>query len=374
MINHITPGQVLILLSALYLIMGLFIHLGLIRNISSSNKLPQVSILIAVRDEEENIAQCLESVIGINYPKDSLEVIVIDDQSRDGTAAIVSRFERKYSFIKLLCVTGNSEGLKGKMNALHQGIKFASGDLLLVTDADCRVPSDWVKGYVTQFDDGVGIAGGLTLLSRKGDRESWFQKIQALDWVFLQTVASGTAEMGLPVTILGNNMAFTRQAYEAVGGFPAIGFSITEDMALMRAIAKQTNQKVRYQLRPETTIYSQAAPDWRSFYRQRKRWILGGKHTSLWGYFLIGLGVAAHLFLIVSLFWGISFNTWFIAFAIPFFTNLSLTGRILHRIRRLDLLKYFLHFEVFYFLYLIVFALITPFIRKVEWKGRVYSE
>jgi len=374
MIDPILVEKILLILVSLYFLMSLFIHIGLSRKKSLSEAMPKVSVLVAVRDEAQNIARCLNSLVGTDYPRDKLEIVVIDDQSSDQTVPIVSDYLEKYPYIKLLSINGEIDGLKGKMNALHQGIEFASGDLLLITDADCEVPVQWISGYVQQFTDNVGIAGGLTLLSQRKESESWFQKIQALDWVFLQTIASGTAEIGLPVTILGNNMAFSRQVYQQVGGFPGIGFSITEDMALMRAIVKQTNRKVRYHLRPETVIYSQAAPDWLSFYHQRKRWILGGKHTSLWGYFLIGLGVVTHLFLIISLFLGIPWPIWSVAFSIPFLANLSLLGRILRRIERLDLLKYFLHFEIFYFLYLIVFSLLTPFIRKVEWKGRVYSE
>ncbi len=106
----------------------------------SSGEKPQISIIVAARNEEANIGRCLQSLVQQNYPAGLFEIIITDDRSTDGTAAIVKNYQLRYPFIKLVTVNQISTGLPPKKNALNEAIKKSRFDILAFTDADCIAP------------------------------------------------------------------------------------------------------------------------------------------------------------------------------------------------------------------------------------------
>jgi cellulose synthase/poly-beta-1,6-N-acetylglucosamine synthase-like glycosyltransferase len=311
----------------------------------------------------------LESILKIKYPKSFLDVIIINDHSTDKTYAYAQAYAEKCDHISVLNISTDSEGLTGKMNALAQGIERARGEIILITDADCLVPPDWVEHYVSYFTPDVGMVGGLTVLESGG----FFAKLQGLDWIFLQAIASGTAGIALPITILGNNFAFRKKAYREVGGFSKIGFSVTEDMALLNAIYRETKWKIKYPLTKDTAIKSEPAPTLKSFYQQRKRWITGGRKVSWWGYFLMFSAYSAHLLML--LLWPVNLMSTlaFILVVLCLVADFILLYTILGRIKRKRLLLLFIFFELFYIFYTLSLALLFIVPVRVHWKGRKFD-
>ncbi len=115
--------------------------------------LPSVSVVVAAYDAAEVIGDCLRSLAALAYPKDRLEVIVVDNDSRDDTAAMVRGFGP--------AVVLASETRRGAAAARNRGIAVARGDVVAFTDADCVVDRDWLAELVTGLrDPAVGIAGG----------------------------------------------------------------------------------------------------------------------------------------------------------------------------------------------------------------------
>lgn len=99
-----------------------------------------VSIIIACRNEEEFISKCLDSIINSDYPKDKLEILVVDGKSEDGTREIVKKYIEKYPFIKLL-----DNQKKIKPCALNMGIKEAKGEAIMVIDAHSVCQKDYIS-------------------------------------------------------------------------------------------------------------------------------------------------------------------------------------------------------------------------------------
>jgi cellulose synthase/poly-beta-1,6-N-acetylglucosamine synthase-like glycosyltransferase len=352
-----------------YLSVYLLLQTGIYRKSPICKHDPPVSILIAARNEEHSIRTALESILKLNYPKSLLDVIIINDHSTDRTYAYAKEYAEQYAHISVMNISADSDGLTGKMNALAQGIQQATGDIILITDADCLVPPDWVENYIHFFIPEVGMVGGLTILESKG----FFAKVQALDWIFLQTIASGTAGIGLPVTILGNNFAFRKNVYLEVGGFAKIGFSVTEDMALMQAISRKTKWKILYPLVKHTAIKSVPAPSIKSFYQQRKRWIIGGRKVSWWGYFLMFSAFSAHLLMLLV--WPLNLiSTLSITLlSLCLLADFLLLYTILARIKQKQLLVLFIAFELFYIFYTLTLALLFIVPATVNWKGRKFD-
>ncbi len=155
---------------------------------------PSVSVIVAARNEEEHIGDCVASLLQLDYPPAKLEIIIVNDNSTDQTANRISSFLGKSPSLKMLTVVPGTGTMRGKANALAQGIHQSSGEILLFTDADCIVPRQWVRTTVQYFTDDVGVVGGFTLLTAN----RIFEGIQSLDWIFLFSLASSMAGLNRP--------------------------------------------------------------------------------------------------------------------------------------------------------------------------------
>ena len=106
---------------------------------------PFVSILIAARNEEDNLADCLESVLAVDYPPDKFEILVGNDKSEDQTGEIIDAFSVRYPQIKGYTIYKHKIDGNGKANVLAQLATNARGEYLFITDADIRIPFPWIK-------------------------------------------------------------------------------------------------------------------------------------------------------------------------------------------------------------------------------------
>jgi cellulose synthase/poly-beta-1,6-N-acetylglucosamine synthase-like glycosyltransferase len=368
--------QIIVGIQILYILINLLLQYGLSRRTNTLRQQPAVSILIAARNEEKQLALCLENIIRLEYPGQLLEVLVLNDHSVDSTLQIAQAYANKYSHIRLINIVTPVPGLpvqlQGKMNALAQGIEQASGEIILVTDADCRVPPGWVSEFVQYFTAEVGLAGSMTLLAPLANQDTCFTRVQNLDWIFLQGVAAGTAALSLPVTVLGNNFGFRRQAYLDTGGFAAMGFSLAEDMQLLQAIHQQ-GWKVVYPLQAATAISSEPLPTLKEFYRQRLRWVKSSGTASWWGYVLMLTSLLAHLFMVVAVLFNLLNLSVALALAMVLFIDLIFLLRLLKRFRLGKQIRYFPLFEIFYLLYTLFFAVVFFLPAGVVWKDRRYK-
>ena len=369
--------QILLLLLllgiSLYLLQTLFIYLGTHRlNYPKTNHLPKISILVALRDEEQTLKPCVESLLQLDYPKESFEILLINDRSSDRTPELIEELKKKSDHIKTLHIKSGIPGLSGKANAIAQGMENCSGELILVTDGDCRVPPSWAKEHAAYYQQNVGMVGGFTLLDEKNDGASLFGKIQSLDWAYLLSVGTGFMGFGIPLSVLGNNFSFRREAYEEVGGYRNMGFTIIEDFALMKTLVKKTSWKVLYPIDSKMLVYSHPMSTIIKFYRQRKRWSAGGKEVGFYGKFLMLISVMVHLLIPIS-FFIFNFQLSFLALLGVLLADFSLLFRTIGLVRRRDLLKYFLLWEGFYFLYTILFTPVLLFPTTVKWKNISYQ-
>ena len=98
---------------------------------------PSLSVIIPARNEEATIGITLDYLLSQDYPKDRLQIIVVDDRSTDSTAAIVAECARNHSRIELVSLRECPPSMSPKKHALTQGIKHATGDIIVTTDADC---------------------------------------------------------------------------------------------------------------------------------------------------------------------------------------------------------------------------------------------
>jgi cellulose synthase/poly-beta-1,6-N-acetylglucosamine synthase-like glycosyltransferase len=327
---------------------------------------PRISILIAARNEEQHILTCLQAIDRLDYPKEKIEVLVGNDRSTDQTQALVEAFAQHQPYVSCLNITHDLPGTKGKPNVLAQLAQNATSDLFFFTDADIEVPPRWVETLLGNLTPGTGIVTGIT--TTKGSR--LFDRLQALDWLFALGLMQVVADRNVPVSTMGNNMLVSRQAYEAVGGYAGIPFSITEDVQLFRqVVAKGFKSANVYS--PDVLALSSPAPNLVTLYQQRLRWMRGSFHLPWYMWLLLAIYTAYY-------------PVW-----IPFFLQSSLAAAGLVFLLKVVCQSVFVHLcakhagrktnwvDVLlleaYLLFNSVILLVLLFLPlKVRWKGRQY--
>lgn len=329
--------------------------------------IPTVSIIVAARNEEENILECLKSLDALEFPNDKLEIIIVDDNSTDATGEIIEKFIfDKAKFKKIISAEKRGE-LRGKTLAIANGIDIASNKIILTTDADCTVSPMWAKTIASYYiDESVALVNGITNQSITDD----FSAIQSSDFIYLLTIASGTINNKMPMSCIGNNMSYRKSVYEEVGGYESIKFSVTEDFKLLMAINKLEKYKIIYPVDKNTLVTSKACSTVRELYHQKKRWAVGGLESEPAGVFLFTTAVLTNLMMILSIFFFSKDVIPLVAFKI--IIDYFFIAPVHFKLKLKLGLKHFLLFELYYIFYVVALPLSLLFSRKVIWKGREY--
>lgn len=330
------------------------------------DQLPSATIIVAARNEEENILSCMESLDKLEYPENKLEIILVNDHSTDSTEKIIQEFIHDKPKFKLYVPEKILGNLKGKANALANALKIAKGEIILTTDADCIVNPKWAITMASYYQNDVAFVGGFTTQEDKNA----FEGMQAIDFIFLLTVASGALNLGKPLAAIGNNMSYRKSVYDEIGGYENLPFSITEDFRLLRSIHELKKYKCIYPVDHDALVSSKACPDIKSLYWQKKRWGVGGMESDfigylimVWGYISKGMILLTPLFFTLNALYLIFFKIMIDFFFVkPIFNKLKLRMKLTH----------FLWFEVYYTIYVLALPFIVLPNRKIKWKGRTF--
>lgn len=257
--------------------------------------------------------------------------------------------------------------LQGKANAIHRAIEVSTGDVILTTDADCAVKPTWAKTIASYFTENVAFVGGFT---RQLDHRP-FYGMQDIDFIALLTVASGTINLGTTLSCIGNNMAYRKDCYNAVGGYERIEYTVTEDFQLLMALDSLKGYKIIYPMNSASIVTSVPCKNIKELYWQKKRWGVGGLKSGLSGYLVVGLAFLASLSLIltplfysgVSLYLALFKITCDLFFLLPVYSELKIKFNLVN----------FLAFVVYFNLYVVFLPILVFFSKRIEWKERTYN-
>lgn len=228
---------------------------------------PKVTVLIPAHNEEFVIGNLLERMTELTYPKDKLEVVVIDDGSTDATGEIADSYAEKYSYIKVI---HRQNGGAGKPAALNDGFKFSNGEIVLTFDADYYPQLDIIEKLVAPFvDPEVGaVQGRVTVLN---EEDSLVSKMVTLERIGGYRIDQQARDELVLIPQYGGTVGgFRRDVLGKVGGWnPEM---LTEDTDLtIRLILK--GYQIRYV--NDAEAYEEAVTTWRAYWNQRYRWAKG---------------------------------------------------------------------------------------------------
>lgn len=234
---------------------------------------PVVSVIVPARNEEQNIRSCLQSILANDYPHDRLEILVVDDASTDGTREIVEDLMRSGPVRLLALGDAPDRSRAHKKRALAHGVENADGEIIITTDADCKVSPRWIRTLVSYFDEETGMVIGPVLYRRTG---SIFADLQALEYVGLVALGAGFVRLGLPHLCNSANLAYRREAFEAIGGYRGLEEVTTgDDVFLLHRIGYESRWRVRACTVRTAAVVTDPNESLRAFIDQRKRWTSG---------------------------------------------------------------------------------------------------
>ncbi|MBK8945706.1 MAG: glycosyltransferase [Ignavibacteriae bacterium] len=353
---------------SLYFIQAILISIGAKKQFTQINdeKLPNCSVIVAARNEENNILECLQSLDKLIYPKEKLEIIIVDDYSDDQTKNIIENFIADKPVFKLIQPIKNFGETKGKAHAIANAIEISKGEIIFTTDADCVVNQNWVKTLASYYTDNVGMVCGYT--NQKA--ENIFEAVQDVDFIYLLIVAAGSINIWKPISAIGNNMSYRKSAYLEVGGYEKIPFSVTEDFQLLMAIYDHKKYKIIYPLDAGGLVTSKPCADTKTLFRQKKRWAVGGLNVRLDGAFVIGTAITTMLMsLLIPLFYS---STLIYLLVFKILTDYFMISNVYKSLKLKLKIVNFIAFEIYVPIYFLITGVNLFFSRKVMWKGREF--
>lgn len=334
-----------------------------------------VSIIIPARNEAANIQACIASVLANNYPRELMELIVVDDHSTDDTNTLVNQFpETTVRCISLSdSLPGQSQLNAYKKKAIETGIAQASGRLIVTTDADCMVPANWLLHIVALFEEKqpVMIAGAVDYIT---DRKL-IHIFQSLDFLSMQGITAAVHALQMGNMCNGANLAFSKEAFHAVGGYTGVTHLASgDDYLLMMKMRKAFPDKIAYLKHPDTIVRTTPQPDWSSFMQQRIRWASkSGKYSDNRITAMLSLVYLFNLSLLVCFILGWHHLLYWQAGSIMLLTKIITEGAFLIPVavffRKRKQLVWFPFIQPLHILYVVTAGLLG-LVGVYRWKGR----
>jgi len=324
----------------------------------------KLSVIVACKNEEKNLPVLLSDLYSQDYPPELFEVIIVDDSSVDRTFKLASGYNK----LKGLRVIRNKG--KGKKSAMRTGIETAGYDLIITTDADCRMGRGWISTIAAFYKENRPdmIIGPVMLDGKPG----LLKRFQELEFLSLQGITAGTASGGNPVMCNGANLSFTREAYHKHAHNLHDEIASGDDVFFLHSLKKDPDAKIMWLSAGDSIVATKPADSAGSFLRQRARWI--SKVKAYNDIFTMLLAIVTFVTIVDMIFLLISgiFKPLFLAIlAVSFFIksvpDLLILSETARRYGNLSLLIWFIPAQVIYPFYVIAVALFA-IAGKVKWR------
>ncbi|MBQ3680793.1 MAG: glycosyltransferase [Paludibacteraceae bacterium] len=231
----------------------------------------KVSVVIAARNEAGNITKILSDLKAQTYP--DFEVIVVDDHSDDDTFALCECVAADFPQLRIL-----KNPSEGKKSAVAAGVKLAEGDVVLTTDADCRVQRNWIASVVADFEEYNAdiLASPVDMVDVSSASQTLFKRLQRLEFMSLQASTAGGICRNHATMCNSANLAFKRSLYDA-SAFDGNDIMSGDDVFFLHHV-KRSGGRIAFSFSPDSTVYTLPNETLSAFFSQRARW--AGKATS----------------------------------------------------------------------------------------------
>lgn len=358
----------LFFLIQLYYVLG--VHLKLLRYHTPQlaiAPLQPLSVIICARNEAENLKKHLPSIFAQDYPH--FEVVVVNDRSWDETEDLLKVYQKEYSNLKIVTVGDGSRFIAGKKFAATMGIKAASNEWLVFTDADCAPTSDqWLRGMQQPEEEGTAIVLGYSPYFKKPNLLNVLIRFETF---FTAVNYLAFALKGMPYMGIGRNMAYRKSLFFKNKGFAAhMHIPSGDDDLFVNANATASNTEI--QIHADTHVWSEPKATFYEYLRQKKRHVGAGKLYKKKHQFLLTTQIGAQfLFYLFVIILACNPNTVIIAasvFGLSLIIRSFIYPKLLKRLNYGELRWWFPLLDVLLILFLVFNAILSIFVKKVKWK------
>ncbi len=343
-----------------------YLRLALFKESLIENFNEPVSIIICAKDELKNLSKNLESFLNQDYKK--YEIVVVDDQSQDGTKFLLKDLKKKYSHLKIVLIEEHVNSRIGKKFALTMGIKSAKYDYVLLSDADCIPASKyWISNMTSLFHKKDIVLGISPFKKRKGLLNRLIRFDEFITMLnYLSFSLSNITYMGV-----GRNLGYKKSLFFQVKGFAShIHISSGDDDLFIQEVANRDN--VAICINKDSDVITDSKENLNDWFYQRKRHRSTFKHYKSKHKFLLSLNPISNLF-----FWILSILLFilhkdYILITLLFSFKLLLYYFIFYKsmkkLRVLDLLLIYPIMEFFHLFLQLFFVILKPTFKNNSWR------
>jgi cellulose synthase/poly-beta-1,6-N-acetylglucosamine synthase-like glycosyltransferase len=365
-----------LLLTGLYLLVLLYLIRGwasLKRPLGGkASDATKVTILIAARNEEARINYTIDDILAQDYPRHLTEIIIVDDHSTDRTAEIIRSYRDKG--VQLLQLSEDKPLNSYKKKAIAKAIDLSNGELMVATDADCRMGPAWLSSIVSYYE-----SSGMLMISSPVayfEERGIFEYMQSLEFAFLIGVGASFIGNGKAATCNGANLAYRKDVFFEVGGFQGIDeLASGDDELLLQKVAARYPGRIGFLKLKEAIVYTHAKHTLAEFLQQRRRW--ASKSTRYKDKKVVALAVGIWLFNILLLvnaglsFYSVHFFKLFLLqFLLKFLFETAFLVPVTIFLKRPALVALAIFVSALHVIYLVYIGLMGN-TGKYMWKGRL---
>lgn len=370
--KQLIPNTIFIVFCSFVLIQFLyvfFIHrkFAFYQEIPSSPdlKLPPVSIIIAARNESDNLYENLPSILGQNYPE--FEVIVVNNQSIDDSSWLLTAFCQQFPNLRVVELGRNKHLRPGKKLPITLAIKAAKYEHFVLTDADCKpTSSNWLRLTASKFNDEKQIVIGYAPFTKS---KGIINKIIRFDTAWIGVSYLSMALAKLPYMGVGRNIAYTKSVFNSVNGFKS-HYSITsgDDDLFIQEAAKKNNYTI--QIDANSHCYSPAAPNWSRWVYQKSRHYSTSSRYKKFKKFLLGIYPLTLVLMWISVIPLFFYKEMIFVSSCVFLIIITfkwwIQGRCLNQLKEHKFARYFPFWDLFY-------ALLIPILYYISERKKYYK-
>lgn len=268
---------ILILLVYTFFILQLIIGFDKVKLFKPTDLKPKTAftIIVPFRNEAKNLPKLLRSFSKLNYPRELIEIIMVDDFSIDNSERICIQWRMNHDDIDTTLLENLRLSNSPKKDAIGRAMPIAKHKWIITTDGDCTVPKNWLKtfdNYIqthSEVSKPEMIVGAVVYKTKN----NWFHHFQQLDLLSLQGTTIGSFGFEKPFMCNGANFAYTKKIFQALDGFNGNNaISSGDDVFLLQKAVSKTPDKVHYLKNTEIIVKTKPENDLYTFFMQRVRW------------------------------------------------------------------------------------------------------
>ncbi|WP_337865083.1 glycosyltransferase [Ignavibacterium sp.] len=355
---------VAIILPVLLLIFFFLITLGLRRTLSAKINSPaeyeNISVIIAIKNEINNLPALINSLNSPDYQQDKYEIIFVDDNSEDDSYNFLeSQLNHNYKIIKAI-----NKKFNGKKGALDVGIKNAQFNLIAVTDADCLPEPHWLKSISAKISEGFDIIFGYSPLI---ESKSFVSKISSFENLRNYILYFASAGLQIPYSATARSFAFRKELFYQINGFENANETLSGDDDLLIREAVKIKARIGAFRFDNDLVYSSAPDSLKEYLKRKARHLKTSHHYLLQHKIFLSLWHSINIFSVYSIFLIPISNLFAIPLTIKIFLDVVLVSTIKKTLPHSFSMFEIIYLQMFYETFLII-NFINSVFTKEKWK------